>query len=310
MGKIKWTEEEIEYLKKTYPENESLGCVLLHKKYTLKSISAKARRIGLKSKKFNKWSKNEDEILKEAWRHDSMSELLKKFPNRTYDSLMLRANKFLHIKSEINRNRIGSLNFLDSINKKSSYWWGFIMADGTLSENNGLYILLSCVDELHLKKLSKILGCNMHKRTVINNYTKKLSDVIYLTISDKKFSIKWLNILKIHSPKTYTAPDLSIFMTKEALLSFFIGLIDGDGCIWESRNWIQLRIELHINWFDTLFLISNKLKEFYDIDSKVKITKRGTSKIEINTKKDLRILFSNLDGLDYLERKWNKLINY
>ena len=39
MGKIKWTEEEIEYLRETYPDGESLGCVFLHDKYNLKSIN-------------------------------------------------------------------------------------------------------------------------------------------------------------------------------------------------------------------------------------------------------------------------------
>ena len=41
MGKTTWTPEEIEYLKNTYPNSESNGCVLLHGKHTLKSIKAK-----------------------------------------------------------------------------------------------------------------------------------------------------------------------------------------------------------------------------------------------------------------------------
>jgi len=315
MGKIKWTEEEIEYLRETYPDGESLGCVFLHDKYNLKSIKTKAMRMGIKSNRFNPWTEKEDNILIESWQFDSMNELLSKFPNRTYESLMQRANKFLNVKSKINRNRIGSLSFLDSLNKKSSYWWGFIMADGNLDKKNGLNITLNNLDKPHLLKLSNILGCNIHENTAINNFNGKLSDMCNITISDKEFSIKWLEIFKINSPKTYKAPDLSIFMTEELFDSFFIGLVDGDGCIWRTKDWggghwLNLRVELHLNWLNTLQLISEKLKEFYDIDSKVKVTKKGTSKIEINTKKDLRILLSKTDGVDYLERKWCKLINY
>lgn len=68
-------------------------------------------------------------------------------------------------------------------------------------------------------------------------------------------------------------------------------------------------IELHGNWLNTLQLISDKLKEFYDIDCKIKTNKRGFSQLNITTKKDLKILKDYISNVDYLVRKWNKLSN-
>ena len=294
----KWELEDIEYLKQNYPEKESKGCIKLHNKFTLKAIKYKASELGIKSNNWKKWSKEEDSILLESWKKDKMKDLLDKFPNRNYNQLMLRAKK-LGVKSEINRARKGNLEFLNYLNPKSCYWWGFIIADGHISKKGELVITLSNLDEKHLIKLSNLLDCNIYKK----------GNFVNLRLGDKVFGEKWLKLLSINAPKTYFPPDLSMFYTKENLLPFIIGLIDGDGCIWNSKNWPNLRIELHGNWLNTLELISNKLKEFYNIECKVKISKRGYSQININTKKDLKILKDYIYNIDYLERKWSKLNN-
>ncbi len=250
----------------------------------------------MQNKTWNRWTEEEIELLKIHWKSSTMENLLKTFPNRKYSSLMLKATE-LGIKSEIKRKRKGSLNYLDVLHPNSCYWWGFIIADGHLTKKGELIITLNEKDELHLTKLAKHLNCSLSKRL----------NFVTLRIQDQKFGNNWLKILNINSPKTYTPPDLSIFLSKIDLLPFFIGLIDGDGCIWESKNWLQLRVELHGNWFNILQLISSKLKLFYDIECKVKLTKRGTSKIDINTKKDLKILKDFINNTEYLERKWSKL---
>lgn len=294
----KWTKEDIEYLKNNYPNGESKGCIELHSKFTLQAIKYKAIKLGIKSNNFTKWSLEEESLLKESWKKDTLEKLLEKFPNRNYNQLMHKA-RLLGVKSETNRARKGSLEFLNQLNPKSCYWWGFVIADGHISHKGELAITLSNLDKQHLLKLSSILGCNISER----------GNFVHLRIGDKSFGEKWLNILSINAPKTYFPPDLSVFYTKEYLLPFIIGLIDGDGCIWENKNWLNLRIELHSNWLNTLQLISDKLKEFYDIDCKIKTSKRGFSQLNINTKKDLKILKDYISNVDYLERKWNKLSN-
>lgn len=248
------------------------------------------------NKTWNKWTQQEDELLRYHWENSIMEILMKTFPNRTYNSLMCRAQK-LGIKSAIKRKRKGSLDFLNNLNLLSYYWWGFIMADGHISHKGELVITLSKIDKDHLLRLAKHLERDIQER----------GNFCILRIQDSRFGKKWLNDLKIVGPKTYFPPDLTIFLNKDALLSFFIGMIDGDGCIWETKGWLNSRIELHGSWLATLQLISSKLKEFYDIDCKVKMTKRGTSRLEINTKKDLKILKDYIKNVEYLERKWSKL---
>lgn len=260
----------------------------------------------MKNKTWLKWTEDQIELLKVHWKSSTMEELLKQFPNRKYNSLMLKAQQ-LGIKSEVQRKRKGSLDYLNTLNTNSCYWWGFIMADGHLSKKGELIISLDNKDKNHLEKLAKHLNRFVTERVYINSFNGKLSKSCNLRIQDKKFGEKWLSILKINSAKTYTPPDLSIFLSEENLINFFIGLIDGDGCIWESKNWLNMKIELHLNWLNTLRLLSSELKKFYDIDCKVFVNKRGTSNLVINTKKDLRILKSYIKNTEFLERKWSKL---
>ena len=247
-------------------------------------------------KTWKKWTEEEIELLKIHWKSSTMEKLLEQFPDRKYNILMQKAIE-LGIKSEIQRKRKGSLNYLDSLNPNSCYWWGFIIADGHISHRGELAFILSIVDKNHLSKLAEKLGCKISEK----------ESFVHLRIQDKNFGNKWLNILSINAPKTYFPPDLSIFLNKENLIYFIIGLIDGDGCIWESKNWLNLRIELHGNWLNTLQLLSNKLKEFYDIDSKIKTSKRGYSQLNISTKKDLKALKNYIKDVEFMERKWSKL---
>jgi hypothetical protein len=312
-NKKKWSEEDICFLKKYYPTGESNECAKYIKGRTLNSIGDKAKKLGLHSSNWNRWTDKEIELLKFHWKNSTMKDLLAAIPNRSYNMLTKKAIE-LGVKSEAQRKRIGSLKFLDTLNERSAYWWGFIMADGHITNKGEVIIGLSIKDKSHLKKISDILGCKIYEKKYINSYTKKEFHSCILRIQDKKFGEKWLSILNINSPKTYTPPDLNIFLTKDLLLPFFIGLIDGDGCIWETHSgkdkkssWLNLRVEIHINWLKTLQLISDKLKEFYNISSKVKTTKKVTSKIEICTTKDLKILKNYIHNVDFLERKWNKL---
>ncbi len=219
---------------------------------------------------------------------------------------MLRAQT-LGVKSKAERKRKGSLSFLDVLDDSSCYWWGFIMADGHLSEKGELTISLSSKDTSHLEKLATHLNTKVTLRKYINSYSEQQSESCTLKIQDKIFGEKWLSILNIDSPKTYTPPDLSVFLTLQNFIYFFIGFIDGDGCIWKSKGWPNMRIECHENWLNTFDVFAIKLKEFYDIDCKVFKNTRGTANLTINTKKDLKILKSYINNTEFLERKWSKL---
>ena len=309
-----WTEEEIQKLQDVYPEQGIYACMEALPYLKREQIKAKIDRLKIKSNRYQKWTKEQDDLLREAWKSYSMEDLLKAFPTRNYESLMNRARQ-LKIKSERDRRRLGELNFLDFGNlcKESAYWWGFIMADGHLAVNNALVIQVSRIDKEFLQKLADKLKCSLHDIESINSFNGNLTQYTKLNIQDKQRLIKYRETLKMeNTAKTYFPPDLSIFMTKELLLPFFIGFTDGDGCIWLTNNktWPELKIELHKSWINNLTLISQKLKEFYDITALVKISKKDTAVLSITKKECFTKLKENLNNLDYMHRKWDKIFDY
>lgn len=97
--KIKWSEEEIELLKKEYPINHIENLVQLFPNRLENAIIKKAKRLGLKKtilkknrSSMKKWSEEEIEILKEYYPITKNSEICKYLPNRTSESIISKAN--------------------------------------------------------------------------------------------------------------------------------------------------------------------------------------------------------------------------
>ena len=265
-----------------------------------KTIKAKIDALKLKSNKYEKWTEEEDKIFKEAWETYTMEELLKTFPNRTYQKMMLHAG-YLGYKSLIHRNKKNDMSFLDleNLTPESAYWWGFIMADGHISKKQ-LVVQLKNVDFLHLKKLSEHLKCNI----------KEKNDFCRIAVEDKNRITKWRETLKMQeTAKTYFPPKLLCF--EELFIYFFIGFVDGDGCIWLCKNYPLLKIELHNSWKENLDYFSKILKEKYCIKSvKTKISKKGTSVLSIENRNDIIEISKFCNKVDYMNRKWDKILEY
>ena len=146
-------------------------------------------------KQWKKWTNEEIELLKIHWKSSSMETLLKQFPNRNYNSLMNKA-KEVGVKSEAQRKRKGSFDFLDKITTDSAFWWGFIIADGYLSPRGELSITIHNKDVKYLEILANKLNVKL-------KFYKKFTR---LAMQSKIFGGKWLKIFNINSPKTYTPP--------------------------------------------------------------------------------------------------------
>lgn len=306
-----WTEKEIEILNTFYLDHTAQECIdEFGLNRTVKALQKKARELGIQKNK--RWSEEEETLLKYHWENSNMETLLDALPNRTYSQMMNKA-KLLKVKSNINRKRQGSLDFLDNLTKQSAYWWGFIMADGHLSPRGELCISLSGKDKDYLMVLAEHLKCKTTLRIKSGGFSVNNSEFIDLRIQDKKFQEKWYSILEYTNPKTYNPPKLDIFYTKELLVYFLIGLIDGDGSIWISNQTetnhgsITLRIEVHPSWENRFRELFSKIEELYNIKFNIKTSSKGYIKAEIASRKDLEELYKYIDNCDYMARKWDKV---
>lgn len=86
----RWTKEELDILEKYYPSGDIDKIQELLPNRTYKSITTKAKRLGLRSREY--WSEEEDILLKKLYDNTKIDDILKYFPNRTRNSIILHAN--------------------------------------------------------------------------------------------------------------------------------------------------------------------------------------------------------------------------
>jgi hypothetical protein len=209
------------------------------------------------------------------------------------------------------RRKNGDLSFLFNKNKEIFYLWGFIMADGNFSKKGDLFIGLNKKDLKFLETLILLIDGDKTKikiRKFKNNYTGQNSEMCVFRVGHINMVRKINKLIGFNGPKTYIPPtNIKYFFIPELFIYFLIGLIDGDGSIWISKNWPNIRIEVHYNWLKTFKKISKVLFKFYGINAKVKISKRGFVQLYINDKKSIHILLKASEEVPRLDRKWIKL---
>lgn len=191
------------------------------------------------------------------------------------------------------------------------YWMGFLMADGHFSKNNRLTVSLSAKDEQHLKKLALFID----KDAYITHYKVKTGYAYcrYSVMDKNTFEILKTDFCISHN-KTENPPLLRFYETlnSDLFLSFFIGLIDGDGRITYQSGRIDcfIEIKLHKSWFDFLMMIRDRLQSIIDIPiPPAKINKDGYALITFCHTKVCRFLKQTVIKLKLpvLQRKWNRI---
>lgn len=85
----RWSEYEIDLLKKYYPIGEIKRLVDLLPNRSYESITTKALKLGLKSREF--WTNEEDSIMREFYPIKSMEEMCDLLPNRTRNAIISHA---------------------------------------------------------------------------------------------------------------------------------------------------------------------------------------------------------------------------
>lgn len=268
----------------------------------------------MKIKRWKKWTNEELDLLKHHWGVSDMETLLKTFPDKTYQQIMSTAG-YWGFKSSARRSRLnGSIKTLLDETKSSFYMLGFILGDGCLTERGDITISQALKEEdffinFIIKMGGKKQGIKYRKYK--NSYNNSDSECLTFRIGDKDTVEEIKKRIQLeNSNKTYNPPkNIEYFLKPNLLGNFLTGLIDADGCIWVSGSSPQIRIEMHYNWIDILNKIKEKMKLFYDIDMKTKISKRGYSQLWFSNVSSIRKMYilakENKDI--YMSRKWNKI---
>lgn len=197
----------------------------------------------------------------------------------------------------------------EEVHNKSSYWAGFIAADGNIKQpkygQKVLTITLAEKDREHLEKFKEFVQSN-------KPIYKYKNGAYSFEISSDKICEDLLNNFNIDVRKTFTLrfPNLKL----KPRLAFIIGYIDGDGCLYidKKTNMLSLSIvgtenilrEIEIN-FNRILKITTK-RTLY--------SKNGNKIYDIRwNNKQARLIVENLKliigSTSYLERKWIKAFN-
>lgn len=242
----------------------------------------------------------ENEYLKEFYPYMDRKTIMTDL-NRSWASIKWNAKKLGLCRPNIREAKLKKLLDNSIIN---AYWWGFIMSDGYLNDKGELVICLSTHDKSHLITLSKYIGYD------INIQDDKMF-MSRFSVMDRINGIKLKDKLQIGNKKTYNPPQNSNFLkTPEERLAFFIGFVDGDGCLTYNKKGIfkSIRVVIHGNWYNWWVDFLNQLKPDYpNLAFTVNNTNvRGNTTIYIG-KKQTRIFlieFIKEHKLTILERKW------
>lgn len=123
-------------------------------------------------------------------------------------------------------------NFFQVIDtEEKAYWLGFLAADGCITTGNRVVLNLSTKDEQHIHKFRQAL-CSQH--TISFNEGHKSS---YFAFRSAQM-VQDLAKHGVHAQKTHTA--FSPKLAPSLQPHYWRGVIDGDGCIYPSRQEIVL----------------------------------------------------------------------
>jgi intein/homing endonuclease len=217
------------------------------------------------------------------------------------------------IKSFIKKNNLGTvkpvvnnINAFSTYNEHSSYWGGFIGADGCVTAGT-LKICLGYDDLSHLEKFKDFMQ-NTHKITVNTDtyYRCEMSFKQEQVISDldKNFNIVPNKSLIYKFPTE---------IPENMFRHYLRGLFDGDGCICESfSNKNSITATLYTTITGSEFLIENlyiKINNILGINGTVQ-SKPGCKVIKYCTKSSFILLnYMYENSTIYLDRKFNMYKN-
>lgn len=256
----------------------------------------------MKASEYKVWTKEEIALLREEYPKGKAKRLCPIF-KVNYSVLKQSAKKF-GVKGKMAQfEKEYKLKHLLEDTIENYYWYGFIMADGYISETGCLSITLARKDKSHLEKFAKLVNVEVHDKRV---KACGGSDISIVSCTDIHYGLQLKAKMNIVGPKTYNPPVLNFFKTEDHFWAFFAGFLDGDGCIRYKNNKISaIQINCHGSWLKNFQYFAEMLN-YIGIRTMVRIDSRGYSLLTMSSGRDILILrdkFMEL-GLPILERKW------
>jgi len=251
-----------------------------------------------------KWTREEEQFLIENYEYMKTDELMRNLNGKTNDQIRWKAKNYkLHKRVTKSKKDI---SWLENLNiPENCYWWGFITADGCITSKQ-LILSISVNDKQHLERFSELSNCKIVDVYRENGWNVNGYTMSRIAINDFYTIGRIIERFSILPKKTYNPFNIDEFLTHDRLKYFITGLIDGDGHIDKTSK--NIRIKIHPNWTDNLKKISDNLKIFYDINSKIRLTKEGWVVLSIPVK-DSKVLKKLIvvNPIPYMVRKWDRI---
>lgn len=250
-----------------------------------------------------KWTTEQINKLKVMYETNKKEEILNNFPGYTWRSIQNIAI-FLKFKRGIITHRKGTLEPLFYKTALAHYWLGFILADGYISEDGTVKVVLSNKDKLHLEKLGEFLKCKVFEYPVA--YKGTTIQTVRVKIKDLKLGRDLRTMMGIIGKKTYNPFNLDFIKGKYFLVSFLCGYIDGDGSINKKGNIAMDAHAIYNNLFKVIgeSLKKNKIIKHYGVILYKEMTRLYfASKLDNINIKSLGIKLQ----LPLLGRKWSRI---
>ena len=250
------------------------------------------------------WPIEKIERFKFIYQTLSKIEILNEFTPYSWRYLQNIASK-LQIKKQYSEKRNGKIDKLFNGSLESFYWLGLITTDGSILKDGTLKIDLCVTDYNYLNNLAIFL------ETQIKTYppyqkNKKGKGICRVKIKDIHAGIQLRNLLKIENKKTYNPISIEFIKTKNELLSFLCGYIDGDGSI--TKKCCAIHIDAHQNYKEFFHEFGNKLIKFQIINQYTLIQYKKMVRLNFNKVDSINLKKIALKlGLPLMNRKWDRI---
>jgi hypothetical protein len=301
-----YTEKDNSYIRENYSKlNAKEIAHNLNRSH--QSIIIKANKMRLIGKR--NINNNDKDFINKNYKIMTSREIAKNL-NRPYGSIkcFLQRNK---MKKRREREGIKKLLNDDIL---TYYFMGYWFADGTLLKSKniakGISITTHEKDNEHLNFL-------INKLNIKDYFFQKIKSQhsVRYTFWDTNNIQELIKKFHIYDRKTYNPPDsLNFIKDNNLFLAFFIGYIDGDGCILKTKkNYFKLNTECNNSWINIYKEFKIKIYSIFNIKQTKNLVSLNNIKNTITMSLSKENILYNLykfiknNNLPVMERKWNKL---